>query len=151
MKIVRDDLTGHEVLALITEHLEQMARDSHPGSCHALGIEDLRKKDVTFWSVWEGVQLLGCGALKELSASHGEIKSMRTVAEYRGKGVASEVLRKIMDEAKGRGYSRVSLETGSNESYAPARNLYLKFGFKECPPFGEYTEDLNSTFMSKEL
>lgn len=151
MRITKDDLSGSEVIALVKEHLEQMARDSPPGSCHALGVEELRKKDVTFWSVWEGEQLLGCGALKELEASLGEIKSMRTVAKYRGRGVASIMLEHILNEAKRRNYNKVSLETGSNESYAPARKLYLKYGFEECAPFGEYTEDPNSTFMTKEL
>ena len=146
-----DDLTGSEIRALVTEHLEQMTRDSPPGSCHALGIDELRKKEVTFWSIWDGDHLLGCGALKELSASHGEIKSMRTVAKYRGKGVASTMLEHILKEAKCRKYNRLSLETGSNESYATARNLYLKYGFKECAPFSGYSEDPNSTFMSKEL
>ena len=148
---MRDNLAGPEIKALVTEHLEQMARDSPPGSCHALGVEELRKKDVTFWSIWDGDHLLGCGALKELSASHGEIKSMRTVARYRGKGVASTMLEHILNEAKTRKYSKVTLETGSNESYAPARNLYIKYGFKECEQFGEYTADSNSTFMTKDL
>ena len=151
MKIVRDDLDGSEIIALITEHLEQMARDSPPGSCHALGVDELRKKNVTFWSVWEGNNLLGCGALKELTPSHAEIKSMRTVAKYRGRGVASKMLEHILEEAKRRNYNKLSLETGSNDSYTPARKLYLKYGFKECPPFADYTEDPNSTFMTKDI
>lgn len=151
LKIVKDDLTRSQVIALVKEHLEHMARDSPPGSCHALGVEDLRKKDVTFWSAWEDDQLVGCGALRELSPTHGEIKSMRTVEKYRGKGVASKMLDHILREAKRREYKRVSLETGSMASYASARNLYVRFGFKECMPFGDYTVDPNSTFMTKEL
>ncbi len=151
LKIVRDDLTGPEVRELIREHLEHMARDSPPGSCHALGVDDLRKEDVTFWSAWEDNQLVGCGALKELSSMHGEIKSMRTVERYRGRGVASKMLDHILAEARRRNYKRVSLETGSMNSYAPARRLYVKFGFKECQPFGDYKEDPNSAFMTMEL
>ena len=151
MKIVRDDLTGSEVITLVREHLEHMARDSPPGSCHALGVEDLRKNDVTFWTAWDGNQLVGCGALRELDSTHGEIKSMRTVERYRGKGVASRMLEYILDEARRRNYKRLSLETGSMASYASARNLYVKFGFKECRPFGDYVEDANSIFMTKEL
>lgn len=151
LEIVRDDLTGRKIIELINEHFEQMVRDSPPGSCHALGVEELRKKDVTFWSAWEGDQLLGCGALKELNSLHGEVKSMRTVERYRGRGVASKLLDQILGEAKRRNYASLSLETGSMASYAPARSLYQKFGFRECPPFGEYVEDSNSTFMTKEL
>lgn len=151
MRIVKDDLTREAVIDLIKEHLEHMARDSPPGSCHALDVEELRKKDVTFWSAWESEQLVGCGALKELSSTQGEIKSMRTVETQRGKGVASKMLVHVLDEARRRNYERVYLETGSMASYTPARNLYKKFGFSECRPFGDYREDPNSTFMMMDL
>ncbi|MGA2874604.1 MAG: GNAT family N-acetyltransferase [Nitrososphaerales archaeon] len=151
MEIRIDDLTGSEIQLFLKEHLEDMARHSPPESCHALDLERLRKPEVTFWSAWNNNELLGCGALKELTPQHGEIKSMRTAAAYRGKGVATALLNKILEEAKRRNYERVSLETGSMDSFAPARSLYARFGFKECNPFADYVEDPYSLYMTKEL
>src|SRR5215510_4638865 len=126
-----------------------MAENSPPESMHALYVEQLRQPDVTFWSVWNDVGLLGCGALKELDSQHGEIKSMRTVSRYRRKGVAAQLLEHILEEAKRRNYKRVSLETGSMEAFAPAHNLYARFGFTKCGPFADYVEDPNSVFMTR--
>ena len=151
LEIRRDDLTGYAIQALLREHLTNMAEQSPPESVHALPLGELRKPDITFWSVWEGKELLGCGALKELDPQHGEIKSMRTVSAHRRKGVAAKLLEHILDEARTRKYKRVSLETGSMEAFTPAHRLYAKFGFKECGPFADYIEDLNSIFMTKEL
>jgi len=151
MRIILDDLSGPEVSNLIGEHLRNMHQLSPPESIHALGLEKLRRPDITFWTVWEGAELLGCGALKELDPSHGEIKSMRTAAAHLRKGVASAMLRHLLDEARRRGYRRVSLETGSAPAFEPARQLYARFGFVDCGPFGEYRPDPNSTFMTLEL
>lgn len=95
--------------------------------------------------------LLGCGALKELDPYHGEIKSMRTAKEHLRKGVAKKLLQHIVEEAKKRGYQRLSLETGSMDAFEPARKLYASFGFEYCKPFSDYKEDPNSVFMTKEL
>jgi len=151
MEVKRDNLTGSAIQQLLREHLANMFEQSPPESVHALPLEELQKPDITFWSVWEGGELLGCGALKELDPQHGEIKSMRTVVAHRRKGVAATLLGCILDEAKSRKYKRVSLETGSMEAFAPARTLYAKFAFKECRPFAEYVEDPNSVFMTKEM
>jgi len=151
MRIVLDDLRGPEVSNLIGEHLRNMHQLSPPESIHALGLEKLRQPDITFWTVWEGAELLGCGALKELDASHGEIKSMRTAAAHLRKGVASVMLRHILDEAKRRGYRRLSLETGAAIAFEPARQLYARHGFVPCGPFGDYRPDPNSVFMTLEL
>ena len=120
-------------------------------SVHALPIEGLRKPGVTFWSVWQAKELLGCGALKELDTRHGEIKSMRTVAKHLRKGVASALLEHILAEARRRSYRRLSLETGAPAAFVPARTLYAKFGFRTCGPFADYIEDPNSVFMTREL
>jgi len=151
LSIEVDDLSGPEIAAFLAEHLRCLAEVSPPESCHALDLDELRRPEITFWSVRTGNELVGCGALKELDPGHGEIKSMRTAKEHLGKGVASMVMEYILLEAKRRGYRRLSLETGSMEYFAPARNLYRKFGFKICPPFGDYVDDPNSTFMSIEL
>jgi putative acetyltransferase len=124
---------------------------SPPESKHALNLNDLQKPHITFWAVWDENVISGCGAIKELNASHAEIKSMRTAIEYRNKGVATMLLRHILEEAKRRNYHRLSLETGSMKFFEPARKLYLKFGFVYCKPFGKYKKDPNSVFMTKVL
>jgi putative acetyltransferase len=151
MEILLDDLSGSEVRALLQEHLANMRQISPPESIHALPIEGLRKPEITFWSAWENSELLGCGALKELNARHGEIKSMRTSAAHRRKGVAKALLNYIVGEAKRRGYRRLSLETGSMDAFEPARQLYARSGFIFCGPFADYIKDPNSVFMTKEL
>jgi putative acetyltransferase len=128
-----------------------MRLHSPPESVHALDLEALRKPDITFWSAWQDAELLGCGALKELDLLHGEIKSMRTAARHLRKGIAARLLRHIIEEAERRSYRRLSLETGSMEAFAPARRLYTRFGFRQCGPFGSYSEDPNSVFMTREL
>jgi putative acetyltransferase len=151
MDIRLDDLTAAPVRALLEEHLRNMHELSPPESVHALPIDRLRQPGITFWSVWDGAQLLGCGALKEIDAAHGEIKSMRTANAHRRRGVARAMLEHIVAEARRRGYARLSLETGSNEPFAPARALYRRFGFSECGPFAEYAPDPNSVFMTRTL
>lgn len=151
MDIKLDNLTSSEVIALVTEHLKGMALISPPESIHALGVNSLRNPDITFWSAWEGDELVGCGALKQLDDQHGEIKSMRTASSHLRKGVARRVLQHIIEEANRRGYRRLSLETGSQDAFEPARKLYLRFGFQLCDPFSDYIEDANSVFMTLEL
>jgi putative acetyltransferase len=149
--IRKDDLQGPEIAALLRAHLDHAARHSPPESIHALDLDRLRAPEITFWSAWFSGALVGCGALKELAPDHGEIKSMHTDAAHRGKGVAARLLAHILEEAKARSYRRVSLETGTMEGFAPARALYSRFGFRECPPFAQYREDPNSVCMTLEL
>ncbi len=146
-----DDLTGVQVKTLIAEHLQGMAADSPPESIHALNLDGLKKPEITFWCAWEGEDLLGCGAIKELDPAHAELKSMRTASAHLRKGVARKILAHIMDVAVERGYKRVSLETGSMDSFIPARKLYEDFGFEYCEPFADYTLDPNSAFMTKTI
>jgi putative acetyltransferase len=124
---------------------------SPPESVHAMGLERLRAPDITFWSAWEGDELMGCGALRELDSRSGEVKSMRTVEAHRRKGVGSAILDKIIEEAGKRGYECLLLETGSEGAFAPAQRLYERYGFVYRGPFAEYVEDPNSVFMAKEL
>ena len=151
MHIKIDDLSGPEVHGLLQEHLRNMMLHSPPESVHALDIEGLRQPDVTFWTAWEGSELLGCGALKELDAGHAEIKSMRTAEAHTRKGVARNLLAHMIDEARDRGYTRLSLETGSMQAFEPAHKLYGDFGFTYCEPFADYAEDPHSVFMTREL
>ncbi len=151
MKIKVDDLTGKEIAELLEQHISDMRAVSAPESKHALDLNGLRKPEITFWTVWNENSLAGCGAIDELNASHAEIKSMRTAPEYRNKGVATMLLRHMIEEAKSRNYRKLSLETGSMAFFEPARQLYLKFGFVYCEPFSNYKEDSNSVFMTMEL
>ena len=151
MQIRKDDLTGEKIAALLREHLENMHAVTPPGSVHAFPLEALRAPDVTFWSVWKGDDLLGCGALKELDVKSGEVKSMRTAPLHRGKGVGSRVLEHIIQEARRRAYACLYLETGASAEFAPARALYLRYGFEYRGPFADYRNDPNSVFMAKKL
>lgn len=151
MDIRIDPLTGPAIIALLEEHLRNMALHSPPESIHALDLEALRKPEITFWTLWQHEELMGCGALKELDGTHGEIKSMRTASGHLRKGVAARLMQHILEEAKSRSYDRLSLETGSMAAFAPARKMYAGFGFEPCPPFGDYSEDPNSVFMTKKL
>ena len=151
LKIKVDDLSNPEIAVFLEEHIKDMKSVSPPESKHALDLEGLKKPEITFWTVWDGTTLMGCGAIKELDAEHAEVKSMRTASSYRGKGIASRLLEHIVNEAKQRGYRRLSLETGSMPYFEPARTLYEKFGFTRCAPFSTYKEDMNSVFMTKEL
>ena len=151
MQIRVDDLTSPQVQQLLTEHLQSMHLHSPPESIHALDLAGLRQPEITFWSIWDGDELLGCGALKEIDPQHGEIKSMRTATAHQRKGVAKIMLQHIIAEAQRRSYTRLSLETGSMAAFEPARNLYASFGFEYCEPFGEYAIDPYSSFMTKDL
>lgn len=151
MQIRRDDLAGPEIRALLAEHLRSMYEISPPTSVHALDLAGLQRPEVTFWTVWSGAELFGCGALLELSPTHGEIKSMRTAMTHRRKGVGRAMLAHLIDEAARRRYERLSLETGSMQEFVPAQKLYESFGFSYCPPFGNYVEDPHSVFMTRQL
>ncbi|WP_298576726.1 GNAT family N-acetyltransferase [uncultured Luteimonas sp.] len=151
LQIAIDPLEGPQVAALLQAHLDEMHRISPPESVHALDLSRLRAADITFWSAYQGDTLLGCAALRALDAAHGEVKSMRTTPQARRRGVAAALLEQVMAEARRRGYRRLSLETGSQPEFAPARALYARFGFVECGPFGDYRLDPCSTFMTRAL
>ena len=151
MDIRLDDLRSPQIIQLLQEHLQSTALLFPPESDHTLDANALRKPDITFWSVWDGLELMGCGAIKELDPHHAEIKSMRTASGHQRKGVAALLMQRILEEAKQRSYRRLSLETGSMEAFAPARRLYASFGFKPCGPFADYIEDPYSVFMTRGL
>lgn len=151
MKLELDDLTRPAVHALLNEHLQHMHELSPPESVHALDLEKLRRPDITFWTAWDGPLLLGCGALKELDATHGEVKSMRTPDSLRRRGAGRALLAHLIAVARSRAYERLSLETGSMAAFRPAQQLYESFGFEYCGPFGSYVEDPLSAFMTLRL
>jgi putative acetyltransferase len=151
MQIRIDDLTGQDVADLLQAHLEYCRASSPPESVHALDLDALRTPGTTFWAAWEARDLLGCGALKQLDPSHGEIKSMHVAARHRGRGVAAAMVEHIIAEARARCYRRLSLETGSMKEFAPARALYARCGFIGTGPFADYVLDPNSVFMTLDL
>lgn len=146
-----DDLKSAEVQNLIAEHLQGMHSNSPPGHVNALALDNLRRPEVTFWSVWENRALCGCGALKELDAVSGEIKSMRTRAAYLRRGVGQFVLDQITRTAASRGYRHLYLETGTGPAFEAAHSLYQKNGFGWCGAFGDYVATEFNVFMAKEL
>ncbi len=151
MKIAIDNLSHPAVHALLNEHMQGMHALSPRESVHALDLDGLRQPEITFWTAWEGAQLLGCGALKQLDPTHGELKSMRTPMAHRRMGTGRAILAHIIDVARSRSYERLSLETGSMAAFLPAQKLYESFGFEYCGPFGGYRADPNSTFMTLNL
>ncbi|RZI80906.1 MAG: GNAT family N-acetyltransferase [Microbacterium sp.] len=120
-------------------------------SVHALDVDALTAPSITFFTARDDGLLLGCGALREIDPTHAEIKSMRTTAAARGRGVADAVLARMTQVATGRGYTRLSLETGVEDYFAAARRLYLRNGFVDCEPFGDYRPDRHSVFLTKDL
>jgi putative acetyltransferase len=148
MRILQDDLSGPAIAEFIAAHLTEMRSLTPPQSKHALDLDALRHPTITFWSVYDDTTLVACGALKELTTTHAEIKSMRTAPTHHRQGLASALLRHLITEATLRGYTRLSLETGSATFFAPARALYTKHGFQACNPFANYKPDPNSVFMT---
>lgn len=151
MRIDVDDPRAPDVMALLDEHLRSMHELSPAESVHALDVSGLMVPAITFFTAREEGTLLACGALLQLDAEHGEIKSMRTPSARRRRGAGRAMLHHIVSVARARGYARLSLETGSADAFAPAHRLYESAGFARCGPFGEYTLDPNSVFMTLEL
>ena len=150
-RIVVDDLSGPAVARFLQEHIDSMRAVSPPESMHALDLAGLRRPEITFWTMWDGDDLVGCAALKELDPTHAEIKSMRTAPDRTRQGLASTLLAHLVAEARRRGYTRLSLETGSFPFFAAARALYERWGFAYCPPFADYRLDPHSVYMTRAL
>lgn len=151
MRIVPGDFANPRLTDLLHHHMTRAHAETAPESAHALDIAGLQAPGISLWAAWDGDTLMGVGALKHLDALHGEIKSMHTVEAMRGRGVGAAMLRHIIETARTSGLTRLSLETGSQEYFRPARELYARHGFTECPPFGDYRLDPNSVFMTREI
>jgi putative acetyltransferase len=151
MQIELDDLSRPPVLALLEEHLRNMYELSPPEKVFAFDARKLMAPEITFWTIWEHQTLLGCAALKELSRSQGEIKSMRTPRAMRRRGAGRALLAHILEVSRERNYSELFLETGCHPDFGAAQNLYQSVGFVPCGPFGPYRENSNSVFMCLRL
>ncbi|MCU1531021.1 MAG: family acetyltransferase [Arthrobacter sp.] len=149
--IERDNPTRKDVQQLLGEHLADMFAASPAESVHALDPAALAGPAVTFWTAREDSELLGCGALKQLLPGQGEIKSMRTTVRARGRGIGTLLLTHILEDARQSQFRRLYLETGTQEFFAPARRLYHRHGFTECPPFADYGLDPHSVYMTFKL
>ena len=151
MRIEIDDVSRPPVLALLEEHLRNMYEITPPEHVFAFDAAKLRQPDVVLWTAWDVDELLGCAALKELSPTQGEVKSMRTPARLRRRGAGRALLNHILQVSRERGYRELFLETGNHPAFVPAQTLYRSVGFRECGPFGGYQENGNSVFMSLQL
>ncbi len=145
----KHSLSDPRIIALLNEHLDDMRAISPPESVHALDLEALQAPSISFFSAWDQNNIMGCGAYKKHNATHFEIKSMRVAPFYRRQGVAKALLQYIIEHAEQAGATRLSLETGSMPFFDPAHCLYQSFGFENCPPFADYTEDIHSIFMTR--
>jgi putative acetyltransferase len=150
--IIRDgDFANESVLALLRAHLAGMHANSPPGSVNALDLSGLQRRDVSFYAVWDRNELLGIGALKEIGALTGEVKSMRTAEAHLRRGAGALMLDHLIKTARARGYRRLSLETGSGPAFEPAIALYRRYGFEYGGPFGEYEASAFNQFMHLEI
>lgn len=139
------------VVAMIEQHLERAHAETEPGSAHALDLSELMAETVQFWTVWDDDELVGMGALKQLDATHFELKSMFTLETRRRSGIGAHMVDFICRQAAEAGGRQISLETGSWAYFRPAVALYRDTGFVECAPFADYVEDPNSIFMTRSL
>ena len=151
MRFEEGNFEHPQVIALLDAHVTRARAETGRGSAHALDLSGLKRPDIRFWTLWRGETLVGMGALKMLSASHGEIKSMHTAESARGQGMGLAMLAHIAAEAGKMGISRLSLETGAWDYFQPARAFYRRAGFVECGPFADYKPDPNSVFMTRHL
>ncbi len=151
LKIIAGGLDDPQVIRLLRVHLTNARAQTAPGSDHALDLSGLKSPEIRFWSAWDEDNLLAVGAMKRLSQSHGEVKSMHTAEGVRRRGVGSAMLEHIIDAARRSGITKLSLETGSWAYFRPAVALYKRHRFVECAPFGDYRPDPNSIFMTRDL
>ena len=150
-RIVRDNLTDPDVVALVELHLRAAHENSPPGSVFALDLTGLRDPRVTVWSAWDGDRVVGLAALKQLADNHGELKSMRTAPNFLRRGVARMLLDHVIAQAQARGYRRISLETGTAASFTAAHALYEHTGFTACEPFGPYSDRVFAAYYTMDV
>jgi len=148
MKSIEGNFDNDEVNKLLLNHFKELRSVSSEGSTHVLDIQGLKDPSIKFWSIWEDSKLVGCGAIKLLEEKHGEFKSIRVTNEFRKKGYGEKILKHLLIKAKNLNLKKLSIETGSGDFFKPARELFQKIGFRECPPFAHYKVDPNSCYMN---
>ncbi len=150
LQIRQDDPTAPYVAELLEHHLREL-RGNMAEFAFALDATGLATPDVTFWTAWHGDVLAGFGALKQLDATHGEVKSMRAAPAARRTGVGRAMLRHIVGEGRRRNYARISLETGTAQLHQPAIALYRSEGFVPCDAFADYLPSPHNQFFMLSL
>ena len=151
MKSIENNFDHPEVNELLKKHFIELRSVSPEGSAHVLDIPGLKVPTIRFWSLWDGNELIGCGALKFLDKKHGEFKSIRVADKFKKRGMGKKIISHLIDQAKQIGIKKLSIETGSGKFFEPARELFKKFGFKNCKPFAHYKKDPNSCYFSLEI
>ena len=151
MKSIEGNFDNPDVNALLKKHFVELRSVSPAGSTHVLDIAGLKDNTIKFWSLWENNEIIGCGALKFLEKGHGEFKSIRVADDFRKKGIGEKIINHLILEAKKLNIDKLSVETGAGNFFQPARKLFNKFGFKECPPFAHYKEDPNSCYYTLKI
>jgi len=151
LKSIEGNFDNSEVHELLTKHFIELRSASPEDSCHVLDIAGLKDSSIKFWSLWDGNNLMGSGALKFLDKEHGEFKSIRVSDKFRGKGNGSKVINHLINEAKKLNIKRLSLETGAGDFFLAARKLFLKCGFETCEPFSNYKSNINSVYMTMQI
>ena len=149
LKSIEGNFDDSEVNELLTKHFIELRAASPEGSAHVLDIPGLKVNSIKFWSLWDDKKLIGCGALKFINEEHGEFKSIRIHDDFRKKGLGTEVINHLINEAKKLKIKRLSIETGAGDFFIPARKLFEKAGFTPCKPFAHYKEDVNSVYLTK--
>ena len=149
LKSIEGNFDNSEVNELLTKHFIELRAASPEGSAHVLDIPGLKVNSIKFWSLWDEKKLIGCGALKFINEEHGEFKSIRIHDDFRKKGLGTEVINHLINEAKKLKIKRLSIETGAGNFFIPARKLFKKAGFTPCKPFAHYKEDVNSVYLTK--
>ena len=150
-KSLEGNFDNPKVHQLLSKHFIELRAASPEGSAHVLDINGLKVSSIKFWSLWQGEHLIGCGALKFLEEGHGEFKSIRIHDNFRNKGYGLHVIDHLINEAKKLKIKRLSIETGAGDFFLPARKLFKKCGFEKCQPFAQYSEDVNSVYLSKNI
>ena len=149
LKSIEGNFDNPKVNDLLTKHFIELRNASPEGSAHVLDIPGLRVPSIKFWSLWENDKLMGCGALKFLDKTHGEFKSIRVHDNFRKKGNGIKVIKHLIEEAKKLKIKKLSIETGAGNFFIPAKKLFDSCGFKPCPPFAHYKNDINSLYLTK--
>jgi len=148
LKSIEGNFDNPEVHEFLINHFIELRSVSPEGSAHVLDIDGLKDPSIKFWSLWEGNDLMGSGALKFLDKEHGEFKSIRVSDNFRGSGNGTKVINHLINEAKKLNIKRLSLETGAGDFFLTARKLFSKCGFEPCEPFSHYKKDINSIYMT---
>ena len=149
--ITRESPLQDDLVLLQTRHQADMHAQTPPESIHMLPPDALAADDVRFFVMRDAGQPVGMGAYKLIDPAHAELKSMHVLAEMRGRRLSARLLEQLIAEARAEGITRLSLETGVEPIFAPARGLYAAAGFVECGPFGSYGADPNSCFMTRTI